>query len=152
MINEKSSHDFIKSVFEALSECCDDSYCFAAELFTSLITLYPDDFSNLTFIQFKDSLVSVATDFKNDYREENYYIYDDNEDNAIVFDTSDWTLWFADDDDLETIRKVEKEEPKEEECSCEHKEIEEAVNKLREILKKYGHDPNVGLCVFGFCD
>ena len=145
---------FIEQVFDSMSDFDmeqEGGMIYASQLFGKLIDNYPIEYDNWTIVDFRDELEAQFECAKGlDICYADYYLYDGKE--AILLDTDDWTLWYANDDDLETIQKVEKEEPKEEECSCEHKEIEEAVNKLREILKKYGHDPNVGLCVFGFCD
>lgn len=144
---------FIEQVFDLMSDFDMDETISVSQLFKEFIDNYPEEYDDWTMSDFKHEL---KTQFK--YSKDNgvdlyfadYYLYNGEE--AILLDIDDWTLWYADDDDLETIREVEKEESEEKECGCEHKEIEEAVNKLREILKKYGHDPNVGLCVFGFCD
>lgn len=147
--------DFQLNVFDAFSEVYSETkdIVYVTDLFARLLDLYPQEYEEWTLSELKDELVDQFkdTDELNIYCAD-YCLYDADENEAILLDTEDWSLWLADEDDLKLIQKAEKEEPEEKECSCEHKEIEEAVNKLREILKKYGHDPNVGLCVFGFCD
>ena len=144
---------FIEQVFDLMSDFDMDETISVSQLFKEFIDNYPEEYDDWAMSDFKHELKTqfkCSKDSSANLYFADYYLYNGEE--AILLDIDDWTLWYADDDDLETIREAEKEEPEEKECSCEHKEIEEAVNKLKEILKKYGHDPNVGLCIFGFCD
>ncbi len=130
MIYEEDIPDFVANLFDAAHEELSEGVLNVTELFFRLVIMYPDEYEDLSLYDFKDALLNIVEPLDpNEEYNGVYYLYFDGD--GLLFDLTDWTVWFSDDDDIEKIKKSKDEKTLESLLN----NISELVNEAQKLLK-----------------